>query len=67
MPNVYPKVRNARALTFPGTRGEIEISSRFHRRHSALLVEHDEAHIMIDCGADWLDRTKAMALICVSN
>jgi phosphoribosyl 1,2-cyclic phosphodiesterase len=43
-------------LTFLGTRGEIKIRSRRHRRHSALLVEHKNARIMIDCGADWLGR-----------
>jgi phosphoribosyl 1,2-cyclic phosphodiesterase len=42
-------------LTFLGTRGEIDVHSRRHRRHSALLVRHSEARIMIDCGADWLD------------
>jgi phosphoribosyl 1,2-cyclic phosphodiesterase len=42
-------------LTFLGTRGDIEVHSRRHRRHSALLVCHAEARIMIDCGADWLD------------
>jgi phosphoribosyl 1,2-cyclic phosphodiesterase len=48
-------------LTFLGTRGEIEIRSRWHRRHSALLVEQDGARIMIDCGADWLHRVRAIA------
>jgi ribonuclease BN (tRNA processing enzyme) len=48
-------------LTFLGTRGEIEIRSRWHRRHTALLVEQDGARIMIDCGADWLHRVRAIA------
>ena len=48
-------------LTFLGTRGEIEVRSRRHRRHSAALIEHDGARIMIDCGADWLDRLHAIA------
>ena len=48
-------------LTFLGTRGEIEARSRRHRRHSALLVEHKNARIMIDCGADWLGRLDAIA------
>ena len=48
-------------LTFLGTRGEIEIRSRRHRRHSALLVEHKNARIMIDCGADWLRRLYTIA------
>lgn len=48
-------------LTFLGTRGEIDIRSRRHRRHSALLIEHGSARIMIDCGADWLGRLQAIA------
>jgi phosphoribosyl 1,2-cyclic phosphodiesterase len=48
-------------LTFLGTRGEIELRSRQHRRHSALLVEHNNARIMIDCGVDWLGRLDAIA------
>ena len=48
-------------LTFLGTRGEIEVRSRRHRRHSALLVCQNDARIMIDCGADWLNRLGAIA------
>jgi phosphoribosyl 1,2-cyclic phosphodiesterase len=48
-------------LTFLGKLGEFEARSRRHRRHSALLVEHKSARIMIDCGADWLGRLHAVA------
>lgn len=48
-------------LTFLGTRGEIKVRSRLHRHHSALLVEKDDDRIMIDCGADWLHRLRAVA------
>lgn len=48
-------------LTFLGTRGEIDARSRQHRRHSALLIKHKNARIMIDCGADWLGRLRAIA------
>lgn len=48
-------------LTFLGTRGEIEIRSRRHRRHSSLLVRYDDARVMIDCGADWLGGLRAIA------
>ncbi len=48
-------------LTFLGTRGEIKVRSRLHQRHSALLIEHEDARIMIDCGADWLGRLHAIA------
>jgi phosphoribosyl 1,2-cyclic phosphodiesterase len=40
-------------LVFLGTRGEIERRTRRHGRHSALLVRHGRARIMVDCGADW--------------
>ena len=48
-------------LKFLGTRGEIEVHSRRHQRHSALLIEHNNARIMIDCGADWLGRLDVVA------
>jgi len=48
-------------LTFLGTRGEIEIRSRQHQRHSALLVEHAGARILMDCGADWLGRLRVLS------
>ncbi len=48
-------------LTFLGTRGEVEIRSRLHRRHSALLVRRNGARIMIDCGADWLGQLDTIA------
>ena len=48
-------------LTFLGTRGEIKIRSRRHQRHSSLLVQRGKNHIMIDCGADWLGRLRAIA------
>lgn len=48
-------------LTFLGTRGGIAIRSRRHRRHSSLLIQHNDARIMIDCGADWLGRLASVA------
>lgn len=48
-------------VRFLGTRGEIEARSHRHRRHSALLIEHCDARIMIDCGADWLGCLDAVA------
>jgi phosphoribosyl 1,2-cyclic phosphodiesterase len=48
-------------LTFLGTRGEIDISSVRHRRHSALLIEHGRSRIMLDCGADWRGRLSTVA------
>jgi phosphoribosyl 1,2-cyclic phosphodiesterase len=48
-------------LTFLGTRGEIDIRSRRHKRHSSLLVQRGKARIMIDCGADWLGLVPRLA------
>ena len=52
---------DALELTFLGTRGGIKAHSRQHRRHSALLIEHKNARIMIDCGSDWLGQVRAVA------
>jgi phosphoribosyl 1,2-cyclic phosphodiesterase len=48
-------------LTFLGTRGEIDVRSRRHRRHSALLVHHATVRIMLDCGTDWLHLLDSIA------
>jgi phosphoribosyl 1,2-cyclic phosphodiesterase len=48
-------------LTFLGTRGEIELRSPCHRRHSSLLVCQSDIRIMIDCGTDWLERVRSVA------
>jgi phosphoribosyl 1,2-cyclic phosphodiesterase len=40
-------------LTFLGTRGYIETSTRRHRRHSSLEVAYRRTRVMIDCGEDW--------------
>ena len=42
-------------LTFLGTRGYIEESTRRHRRHSSLLIAYRKRRLMIDCGEDWRD------------
>jgi phosphoribosyl 1,2-cyclic phosphodiesterase len=52
---------NALELTFLGTRGEIKMRSRRHRRHTALLIEYKNARIMLDCGVDWLGRLNVVA------
>ena len=50
-------------LLFIGTRGNTPTRSRAHRMHSALLVRAQARTepIMIDCGADWLDRLQRLA------
>jgi phosphoribosyl 1,2-cyclic phosphodiesterase len=50
----------AARLVFLGTRGEIPVRSRRHRRHSSLLVEHASVRIMIDCGTDWRSRVHSI-------
>ena len=42
-------------LAFLGTRGNTDITSPRHRRHSSLLVTYRHKPVMIDCGADWHD------------
>jgi phosphoribosyl 1,2-cyclic phosphodiesterase len=42
------------ALRFLGTRGEIPIRTRRHRRHTSLLLKSGGLCVMIDRGADWL-------------
>jgi phosphoribosyl 1,2-cyclic phosphodiesterase len=43
-------------LTFLGTRGNIDVRSRRHQRHTSTLVSLSKNRVMIDCGADWLGR-----------
>jgi phosphoribosyl 1,2-cyclic phosphodiesterase len=53
-------------LTFLGTRGNIDVRSRRHRRHTTTLLSYRGARIMIDCGADWsraLHRVNPSAII----
>jgi phosphoribosyl 1,2-cyclic phosphodiesterase len=53
-------------VTFLGTRGNIDVRSPRHRRHTASLVSYRSARVMIDCGADWLgavDRIKPSAIV----
>lgn len=47
-------------ITFLGTRGNIELRNRRHRRHSALLIRHRGHRVMVDCGADWLGRVEGL-------
>ena len=42
-------------LDFLGTRGNIDISTEKHQRHSSLKVSYHQHAIIIDCGADWVN------------
>jgi phosphoribosyl 1,2-cyclic phosphodiesterase len=53
-------------LTFLGTRGNIDVRTGRHRRHTSTLVSHRGVNVMIDCGADWLrdvDRVAPHAIV----
>jgi ribonuclease BN (tRNA processing enzyme) len=47
-------------LTFLGTRGNIDVRSRRHRRLTSTLISHRGADVMVDCGADWLRQLDRM-------
>lgn len=40
-------------LTFLGTKGYIDHSSRRHRMHASLLVSYLGRQVMVDCGSTW--------------
>jgi len=48
-------------LTFLGTRGNIDVRTRRHRRHTSTLVSHRGKRVMIDCGTDWLREVHRLA------
>jgi phosphoribosyl 1,2-cyclic phosphodiesterase len=48
-------------LTFLGTRGEIDVRTRRHRRHTSTLVSDRGSRVMIDCGTDWLREIHRLA------
>jgi ribonuclease BN (tRNA processing enzyme) len=53
-------------IEFLGTRGEIESSTRRHKRHSSLMIHYLGRRVMIDCGKDWLgelDKIKPQAIV----
>ena len=48
-------------LQFLGTRGNIDVRTQRHRRHTSTLVSHRGVDVMIDCGADWLGEVDRVA------
>jgi uracil-DNA glycosylase len=53
-------------LTFLGTRGNIDVRSRRHQRHTSTLISFRRDRVMIDCSADWLrrvDRVRPSAIV----
>lgn len=45
-------------LTFLGTRGEVEKTSKLHRSHSAVRLETHGKTILLDFGASWQGKLK---------
>ena len=48
-------------MRFPGTRGEIELRSERHRRHSVLFLTVARRRVLVDCGDDWLNELAELA------
>jgi phosphoribosyl 1,2-cyclic phosphodiesterase len=48
-------------VTFLGTRGDIDVRTRRHRRHTSTLISYRGCGVMIDCGADWLREVDRVA------
>jgi phosphoribosyl 1,2-cyclic phosphodiesterase len=48
-------------LTFLGTRANIDVQTRRHRRTTSTLVSHRGVNVMIDCGTDWLRQVHRLA------
>ncbi|MEX0940709.1 MAG: MBL fold metallo-hydrolase [Candidatus Babeliales bacterium] len=47
-------------IKFLGTRGNIEVRTKKHYRHSTVLISYYHTTIMIDCGKDWLNKISQM-------
>jgi phosphoribosyl 1,2-cyclic phosphodiesterase len=52
-------------LRFLGTRGEIDVRTARHGRHSALLVTGADGGVMVDCGRDWRGELERLAPVAV--
>jgi phosphoribosyl 1,2-cyclic phosphodiesterase len=48
-------------VVFLGTRGYIDVRTKRHRMHSALLITQGKHRLMIDCGEDWRGRVWKVA------
>jgi phosphoribosyl 1,2-cyclic phosphodiesterase len=48
-------------LTFLGTRGNIDVRTSRHRRHTSTLVSYRRTRVMVDCGEDWLRAVEQVA------
>ncbi len=55
-------VANRMKLTFLGTKGNIDSSTRRHRRHTSTIVSYHGRRVMIDCGEDWTDQVHDLDL-----
>ncbi|HMK32864.1 MAG TPA: MBL fold metallo-hydrolase, partial [Nitrosopumilaceae archaeon] len=41
-------------ISFLGTRGNIKIKSKLHRRHTVTVITYRGTRVAIDCGLNWL-------------
>lgn len=42
-------------IEFLGTRGNINVHSKLHRRHTVTVISYRKTRVAIDCGLDWLN------------
>lgn len=45
-------------ITFLGTKGYIDISSKNHKMHSSILFSYKNCRVMVDCGLSFLKKQK---------
>lgn len=43
-------------ITFLGTKGYIDISSKYHKMHTSTLISYKKTKVLIDCGESWLKK-----------
>jgi phosphoribosyl 1,2-cyclic phosphodiesterase len=43
-------------ITFLGTRGYIDATTRRHKRHTSTLITYKQTRLLIDCCLDWLTK-----------
>lgn len=48
-------------ITFLGTKGYIDISSKKHKMHSSILFTYKNCRVMVDCGESFLKKIKKIS------
>lgn len=49
-------------ITFLGTKGYIDISSKYHKMHTSTLISYKKTRVLIDCGESWLNKVKSLSV-----